>query len=45
MDVGSKFGTYWRSGERIPSNQWVKVQGDFYAGNPSVMFTIKYDVQ
>ena len=43
MDIGSKFGTYWRSGERIPANQWVKVSEDFYAGLPSIMFSIGYE--
>lgn len=41
MDLGSSSGTFLQSGERLPVNQWVKVNDGFCLGSPNVTFSIK----
>lgn len=43
MDLNSSAGVFFNDGQRIPSNQWTKVRGDFYLGSPAVTFSIKYN--
>lgn len=41
MDHNSSYGTYWQSGQRVPSNQWVAVTGSFCLGSQAVSFGCK----
>lgn len=47
MDLGSSSGTFIDSlgahmhEKRLPANQWVKVNGNFFLGSPNVMFAIQ----
>lgn len=47
MDLGSSPGTFIDSlgahmhEKRLPANQWVKVNGNFFLGSPNVMFAIQ----
>lgn len=41
MDRASTAGTFLQSGQHLPANQWVKVDGGFYLGSPAVSFTVK----
>ena len=39
MDLGSSMGTFVRD-QRLPINQWVKIEGDFYVGSPAITFSV-----
>lgn len=39
-DHGSSSGTFLSSGQRVPSGQWVNVNGVFYLGNQQNMFSV-----
>lgn len=40
MDLGSKYGTFLQTGERIPANKWVRVNDAFYLVNRDNTFRI-----
>ena len=41
MDRASSAGTFLQSGQRLPANQWVRVNESFYLGSPAVTFSVK----
>lgn len=41
MDIGSSAGTFLSSGQRLPLNKWIRVNGSFYLGSTAVMFRIE----
>ena len=40
MDRASSAGTFLQSGQRLPANQWFKVDGSFYLGSQAVTFSV-----
>ena len=40
MDVGSSAGTFLPNGQRLQTNQWLRITGNFYLGSPDVMFAV-----
>ncbi len=39
MDLGSSMGTFAKN-QRLPINQWVKIDGDFYLGSTAITFAV-----
>ena len=39
-NVGSTAGTFLSNGQKIPQNQWVKINGEFYLGSVDVKFKV-----
>lgn len=39
-DVGSTAGTFLSNGQKIPQNQWVQINGEFYLGSVNVKFKV-----
>lgn len=40
MDNRSRYGTFFKSGRRLPQDKWVPVTESFYMGSNAVMYTV-----